>query len=197
MSQTMLLTKRLTAFLSQSASQQLHTLLLLSPTGKLLASASSSPASVLRTQATLAVALWSSYNPLPINPGANSSQTTITNANARATNASPSTITIQLEHGIMCIRALTSGLLFVAIGQGAHLSGSQYVGSPAISAAGSPRDALQYNDSQANLKAGSEAGSVGSERGQGGIWSIRKRVEEVGNLLEGKLGGFELSTEAR
>lgn len=97
----------------------------------------------------------------------------------------------------MCIRALSSGLLFVAIGQGAQPTGSQYISSPNISAPGSPREVLQHNDSQATLKVGSEAGSVRSERGQGGIWSIRKRAEEVGNLLEGKLGGFELNAEAR
>ena len=97
----------------------------------------------------------------------------------------------------MCIRALSSGLLFVAIGQGTQSSGSQYIGSPAVSAPGSPREDLQHNDSQATLRAGSETGSVGSERGQGGIWNIRRRAEEVGNLLEGRLGGFELSKEAR
>ena len=197
MSQTMLLTKRLTAFLSQSATPQLHTLLLLSPTGKLLSSTSPSSASTLRTQATLAVTLWSSYNPLPISNGASSSQTTTTNAHSRTTNTSLGIITIQLEHGIMCIRALSSGLLFVAIGQGAQPSGSQYLGSPAVSVPGSPRDVSQHNDNQGILQAGSEAGSVGSERGQGGIWSIRRRAEEVGNQLEGKLGGFELSAEAR
>jgi len=46
--------------------------------------------------------------------------------------------------------------------------------------------------------AASEAGSVGSERGaQASIWGFRRRADEVGGLLEGKLEGFVFSEEGR
>ncbi|KAG4420559.1 hypothetical protein IFR04_006266 [Cadophora malorum] len=138
MSQTMLLTKRLTAFLAQNTTPQLPTLLLLSPTGKLLSSSSPLPASTLRTQATIACSLWNLYQPTTsIMPSAlpsqshsqSQSQTTQSQAQSQSrgsdatfsststiTDHDLSTITIQLAHGIMVIRALSCGLLFVAMG---------------------------------------------------------------------------------
>ncbi|KAK0126966.1 hypothetical protein ONS96_006530 [Cadophora gregata f. sp. sojae] len=147
MSQTMLLTKRLTAFLSQNTTPQLPTLLLLSPTGKLLSSSSPLPASTLRTQATLACSLWNLYLPttsiipsaLPSSSQTSSSQpqsqsqsqaeaqSETSHSQSRGSDATLSststiadhdlsTITIQLSHGIMVIRALSCSLLFVAIG---------------------------------------------------------------------------------
>lgn len=53
----LLLTKRLTAFLHANASPNLPTLLITTPTGKLLAHASHEPVSLLRTHATVAASL--------------------------------------------------------------------------------------------------------------------------------------------
>lgn len=53
----LLLTKRLTAFLHANASPHLPTLLITTPTGKLLAHASQEPVSLLRTHATVAASL--------------------------------------------------------------------------------------------------------------------------------------------
>lgn len=53
----LLLTKRLTAFLHANTSTQLPTLLITTPTGKLLAHASREPVSLLRTHATVAASL--------------------------------------------------------------------------------------------------------------------------------------------
>lgn len=122
MSQTMLLTKRLSTVLASNANPQLHTLLLLSPTGKLLSSSSPSTASTLRTQATLACSLWSLYNSSNTSALASSalstssSQTSPQPPHSSSGGNDLSTITIQLTQGIMVILALPSGLLFVAIG---------------------------------------------------------------------------------
>lgn len=53
----LLLTKRLTTFLHANSTPQLPTLLVTSPTGKLLAHASQQPVSILRTHATVAASL--------------------------------------------------------------------------------------------------------------------------------------------
>jgi hypothetical protein len=206
----MLLTKRLSAFLSQNTTPQLHTLILLSPTGKLLSSSSTSSSSVLRTQATLAVSLWNLYHPFS------------TNTSELITSALPSfiqsstdahelgAITIQLEYGIMCIRSLSSGLLFVAIGPSSTPSPNPQHRIPLsanTSAPGSPGvNEMGHHGSQVSLHGhdgllggpASEAGSIGSERGaQASIWGVRRRAAEVGQALEGKLEGFVLSGEGR
>lgn len=44
----------------------------------------------------------------------------------------------------------------------------------------------------------SDAGSAGSERGaQASIFGVRRRADEVGAALEGRLEGFVLSPEGR
>ena len=57
----LLLTKRLTSFLRSNLSPQLHTALLTTLSGKLLAHASSQPVSTLRTQCTIAASIWAVY----------------------------------------------------------------------------------------------------------------------------------------
>lgn len=223
MSQTMLLTKRLSTFLANNASPQLHTLLLLSPTGKILSSSSPSSASVLRTQATLACSLWNIYHPFP--------STTSSIISSSLPNSTPSpdsdkdlnSITIQLSHGIMVIRVLQSGLLFVAIGPSTTgvgpspvpnsqtLHSHHHIASPHTSPSSSPAAHIDGHGSQASLHvdglgvwsfasagsaAPSEAGSVGTGASLGtpaSILGVRRQAEEVGRWLEGKLEGFVLS----
>jgi hypothetical protein len=208
----MLLTKRLALFLSQNISPQLHTLILISPTGKLLCSSSPSPASTLRTQATLAVSLWNLYHPFNI-----SASILVTSSSTHPAHNDLACITIQLEYGIMYIRSLVSGLLFVAIGPSSipssslpssqllHAQQSLSIGegstSPPLSP---PLKQDEMHGSQVSLQAhgegmisgaGSEAGSAVTERGaHASIWSVRRHAEEVGRLLEEKLGGFVLSS---
>ncbi|PSS22177.1 hypothetical protein M430DRAFT_49329 [Amorphotheca resinae ATCC 22711] len=217
MSQTMLLTKRLSVFLSQNTTPQLQTLLLLSPTGKLLCSASPSPASTLRTQATLACSLWNLYHPFHSNTSAlvaSALPASSLDPESRESEHDLSCITIQLEFGIMCIRALSSGLLFVAVGP-SNISPSQFpsqhlnVPRHILSGSGSPPSSPAAHEgnthgSQVSLHAhgegtfsgaGSEAGSVGAERStHASIWSVRRQAEEVGRLLEGRFEGFVLSS---
>lgn len=213
MSQTMLLTKRLALFLSQNISPQLHTLILLSPTGKLLCSSSPSPASTLRTQATLAVSLWNLYHPLNIS----ASILVASSSSTHPAHNDLACITIQLEYGIMYIRSLVSGLLFVAIGPSSIPSSSlpslQLLNaqqSPSIGEGSTspplspPLKQDEMHGSQVSLQAhgegtisgaGSEAGSAVTERGaHASIWGVRRHAEEVGRLLEEKLGGFVLSS---
>jgi hypothetical protein len=212
MSQTMLLTKRLALFLSQNISPQLHTLILISPTGKLLCSSSPSPASTLRTQATLAVSLWNLYHPFNI-----SASILVTSSSTHPAHNDLACITIQLEYGIMYIRSLVSGLLFVAIGPSSipssslpssqllHAQQSLSIGEGSTSPPLSPHlKQDETHGSQASSQAhgegttsggGSEAGSAVTERGaHASIWSVRRHAEEVGRLLEEKLGGFVLSS---
>jgi hypothetical protein len=197
MSQTMLLTKPLSTFLATHTSPQLPTLLLLSPTGKLLSSSSPSAASTLRTQATLACSLWTLYHPFQTTtsplvasalPSSDLSQTL--SSNQEDLNA----ITIQLEFGIMCIRALKSGLLFVAIG----LSQQQGAGSRHTSPPASP-GMLEGHGSQLSLAGELAVSEAATERSVVGssIWGVRRQADEVGRFLEERLEGFGMSAGER
>lgn len=204
----MLLTKRLTTFLSQNTTPQLQTLLLLSPTGKLLCSSSPSPASTLRTQATLACSLWNLYHPFNTNTSSLVSSSLPQSTTGHDTNDPEndlSCITIQLEYGIMCIRALSSGLLFVAIGPSNVFPSpfqysQQYLNVPGhISSnyTSPPSSPVPHEGETAGTISGtgSEVGSVGTERGaNASIWGVRKKALEISQLLEDRLEGFELSS---
>ncbi|PVH86724.1 hypothetical protein DL98DRAFT_312134 [Cadophora sp. DSE1049] len=241
MSQTMLLTKRLTAFLSQNTTPQLPTLLLLSPTGKLLSSSSPLPASTLRTQATLACSLWNLYQPTTsIMPSAlpspsqsqaqTEAQSQTSHSQSRGSDATfsststitdhdLSTITIQLSHGIMVIRALSCGLLFVAIGPStppsstshpnqnhslqaqAHMNLSRHT-SPPSSPQGDTHDGERGGGG--HLAAGmgstapSDAGSIRSTGTRtGSIVGVKRQAVEIGKWLDGQLEGFRLSSDGR
>ncbi|KAH8684520.1 hypothetical protein BGZ60DRAFT_397726 [Tricladium varicosporioides] len=229
MSQTMLLTKPLTTFLSQNTSPQLPTLLLISPTGKLLSSSSPLPASALRVQATAACTLWNLYNPFQNTSDSisaalgntNSHTTAYTTSSAATTNENDlSSITIQLSQGIMVIRALSCGLLFVAIGPTTNPSSSTsshtllppHTGSSHTSPPSSPQPQHEGQEgigerdhsgsSLAAIGSGgggapSESGSVGSSvvgaRTQASILGIKRQADEVGRWLEGSLRGFNMS----
>lgn len=207
MSQTMLLNKRLTSFFSQNTTPQLPTLLLISPTGKLLSSSSPLPASQLRMQATLACTLWNLYQPLQANNGdilsaALSSQSSSSLRQSRSnpfpTISTPggddqSCITIQLSEGIMVIRALKCKLLFVAIGvssvptvyptspmlhaQAQHLSSSSF-GSPPTSP--SP----QHTEGQDSPLVGSHGDKEGHRESIGSSLAVKgsKAPSEAGSV---------------
>jgi hypothetical protein len=225
----MLLTKRLTTFLSQNTTPQLPTLLLLSPTGKLLSSSSALPASTLRTQATLACSLWTLYQPAAsslitsaISPQSHS-QSNIHPRGSDITLSSTTTaadsdhdlasITVQLTHGVMVIRALSCGLLFVAIGPSsvtvsspgqtlrAQSINSHAHASPPSSPLGQGHGENGYNGEGAHDGLGvgsgsgapSEAGSVRSTR-TASIMGVKRQAEEIGQWLDGQLEGFQLSS---
>jgi hypothetical protein len=223
----MLLTKRLTTFLSQNTTPQLPTLLLLSPTGKLLSSSSPLSASTLRTQATLACSLWTLYQPsapslitsaLPRSSQQSTSRNqprgsdSTTPGATTATENELSTITIQLSHGTMVIRALACGLLFVAIGPSAaglsshsshhllqahHASLANQTSPPSSPAPQTDDNRETPGGSLGGIgsSAASEAGSVRSSGTRAGsIMGVRRQAEEVGKWLDSQLEGFALGS---
>jgi hypothetical protein len=231
----MLLTKPLTTFLARNTSPQLPTLLLISPNGKLLSSSSPLSASVLRTQSTVACTLWNLYHPFQLEHGnlvASALASPATTQGPRSTAVTGATtvndkelgsITIQLSHGIMVIRALSCGLLFVAIGPtiipsaptsspfpNLHTLVSPNIPSSHTSPPSSPpahydghdgiaeRDIAPSTIAAIGSGAPSEAGSVGSSvtggRTQASILGVKRQADEVGRWLEDKLRGFVLNS---
>lgn len=129
----LLLTKRLTSFLHLNLSATITTLLLLTPSGKLLAYASrpSIPIATLRTHATVAASLYA------IHRSGTDRETidaalgggTVHHPPARRTAGAaaaddddgPLAVTIQLESGsVLVIRRLRCGMLFVCMGPPDH-----------------------------------------------------------------------------
>ncbi|EPE25414.1 hypothetical protein GLAREA_01326 [Glarea lozoyensis ATCC 20868] len=221
----MLLTTPLTTFLSHNTTPQLPTLLLLTPSGLVLSSASPLPASLLRTQATAASTLWSLYRPfdrtsnamhsaLPSDPSSSAlSSDTVTDDDI-------SSITVQLAHGTMVIRELSCGLIFVAIGPTSappnHMSSpsplptahttttsppssppAQHLAPSELGERVSSGGSLNNIQSSTPSIAGSVGSSVAGARQQAGILKIKRRADEVGKWLEGQLRGFVLSAGER
>lgn len=122
----LLLTKRLTSFLQLNLSQQITTLLLLSPDGKLLAYASQPPIPVatLRTQSTVAASLYTIHSngadpdtiDAALPPGSRARRTSRGSSSSSRSDG-PLAVTIQLESGtVLVIRRLRCGMLFVCMG---------------------------------------------------------------------------------
>ncbi|QSZ35979.1 hypothetical protein DSL72_007101 [Monilinia vaccinii-corymbosi] len=199
----MLLSKRISTFLQHNISPHLHTLILLTPTGKLLSTSSTSSASVLRHQGTLALSLWTLYSPFPSQTVSDALPLNDSTSNAhKAIPRETKSILIQMEFGIMVIRMLACGLLFVAIGPG--VSGGTTTTTPqtpregliSISQPGSPDGGHEREIMRSGE--GSETASLRSAKGGGvGIMGMRRQAEELGRWLEGALDGLVLSTAAR
>ncbi|KAI1768520.1 hypothetical protein GGR53DRAFT_377714 [Hypoxylon sp. FL1150] len=111
---SLLLTKRLTAFLALNLSAQIHTAALTTLSGKLLAHASPHGVGVLRTQCTVAASIWAQYSAPAASAAVEESlpQHTYT----RRGPPTPGAVTIQLAAGVVVIRRLRCGLLFVCVG---------------------------------------------------------------------------------
>lgn len=129
----LLLTKRLTSFLHLNLSATITTLLLLTPSGKLLAYASRPPIPIatLRTHATVAASLYAIHRSgtdretieaalrRPHQPATR--RAAATTAEKSRDDDGPLAVTIQLESGsVLVIRRLRCGMLFVCIGPPAH-----------------------------------------------------------------------------
>ncbi|KAI4871056.1 hypothetical protein F4820DRAFT_1986 [Hypoxylon rubiginosum] len=114
---SLLLTKRLTAFLSANLSAQVHTAALTTLSGKLLAHASPHPVGALRTRCTVAASIWAQY----ASPAAGLAVEESLPSSHRQTfePVSPGAVTIQLAGGVVVIRRLRCGLLFVCVGPAA------------------------------------------------------------------------------
>lgn len=131
----LLLTKRVTTFLVANLSDQITTLLLLTPDGKLLAYASnpSIPVATLRTHGTVAASLYAIHSSgtdrdtvdaaLGGAAAAQRQSSSRREGAARTTRggggapSTPLAVTIQLETGVvLVIRRLRCGMLFVCMG---------------------------------------------------------------------------------
>ncbi|KAL3421632.1 hypothetical protein PVAG01_05788 [Phlyctema vagabunda] len=219
MPNTMLLTKRLATFLNNNTSPHIHTLLLLTPAGKLLTSASPLPASSLRTQATVACTLWNQYSSAQSENDLVSSvlpQTQRSSGRGAAHSGREphpiGSIMVQLEYGIMVILTLKSGLLFIAIGPSASAtsSGRSRMHSPeqpssplANTDVSEPNDRQISSPSLGSLgnpsggsRAPSESGSVATNTSTtaANIMGLKRQTEELGKWLDGALDGFALSS---
>jgi len=223
MSNTMLLTKRLSSFLNSNTTPQLHTLLLITPTGKIVSSASPSPASTLRTQSTIACSIWPLYHPYDSKTKATVSSALPNGSSAAQDTQEISSITMQLEFGIMVIRPLKCGLLFVSIGpsisSSSHPSQLQFHtprshASPPSSPPphGEAHDALnqQLGRGEAQIAglggssttvgstAPSDAGSAGTNASVGmnttSILAVRRQADELGKVLDRNLSGLLLGS---
>lgn len=125
----LLLTKRLTSFLHLNLSATITTLLLLTPSGKLLAYASNPPTPVatLRTHGTVAASLYAIHSSgtdretidaaLRRTPAADNDDARYDGGSSSSGSAPPLAVTIQLESGsVLVIRRLRCGMLFVCLG---------------------------------------------------------------------------------
>ena len=117
----LLLTKRVTSFLRANLSPHIHSAMLTTPAGSLLAHASNLPASALRRQAAVAASLWALQ--APSHTGQPSEQATSSIAPGSTVRTrkggkhSPPTVTVQLDSGaLFVIRRLRCGMLFICMG---------------------------------------------------------------------------------
>ncbi|SPQ26823.1 91f17766-612b-4e09-bc69-dc968e4d0b9f [Thermothielavioides terrestris] len=133
----LLLTKRVTAFLRANLSAHIHSAMLTTPAGSLLAHASNLPASALRRQAAVAASLWALQGPAhaaPAAPGA-ASATLPPGSTVRTPKSGrhPPTVTVQLDSGaVFVIRRLRCGMLFICMGgsEGAAAAAGRHTPTP-------------------------------------------------------------------
>ncbi|KAI1074181.1 hypothetical protein F5B20DRAFT_586510 [Whalleya microplaca] len=214
----LLLTKRLTAFLHTNLTPQIHTALLITLSGKLLAHASPHPVGTLRTQCTVAASLWALYS----SPAAG---TTVTDALPPQTAhaqpptygpPTPSAVTLQLAGAVVVIRLLRCGLLFVCIGPTTSSEGGEHGAQAQAQAHTRPVQTpqpQQQGEAQATtppLGSPSEAGESVASAGAATTASIattasvataavvvmRRQAEELARWLDDKLGSLGVPEEA-
>lgn len=121
----LLLTKRVTSFLSANLTPHIHTACLATPSGNILAHASTvSPARILRRQAAVAASLWAMHSrPSYGHDVANA----LPKKNSGEQELAPRAITVQLEPTeaggtgtVVVIRGLKCGILFLVLAAPDH-----------------------------------------------------------------------------
>ncbi|ETS78212.1 hypothetical protein PFICI_10274 [Pestalotiopsis fici W106-1] len=205
----LLLTKRLTSFLHSNLSPQIHTALLSTLSGKLLAHASTNPVSTLRTQSTVAASIWGIYS-----SGEAVSDALPQGSQESRSEAKSAAVTIQLSAGVLVVRKLKCGLLFVCIGpsqsgagaqaepHSSQLAGSsQHQQSLAVPSSqqlqtagtaeshsspplGSPSEVASVVSAAPTTNSLATAGSVRSSA----VVQMRRHAEELARWLDDKLG---------
>ncbi|KAI0175212.1 hypothetical protein BJ166DRAFT_587955 [Pestalotiopsis sp. NC0098] len=211
----LLLTKRLTSFLHSNLSPQIHTTLLSTLSGKLLAHASTNPVSTLRTQSTVAASVWGIYS-----SGGAVSDALPQGSQEQRSEAKSTAVTIQLSGGVLVVRKLKCGLLFVCIGPGQSGAGAHAEENSSQAAGSSQQPGLAVPSSQQTQGAGagqqhsspplgspSEVASVvsaaptansvatgGSVRSSA-VVQMRRQAEELARWLDDKLGTLGVPDE--
>ncbi|KXJ97089.1 hypothetical protein Micbo1qcDRAFT_191665 [Microdochium bolleyi] len=212
----LLLTKRLTAFLHTNLNPQVHTALLTTPAGKLLAHASTMPVSTLRTQCTVAASLWATYATPETGtsiaealPHSDHDHDHHGGAGAGTTSEppAPSALTLQMAGALVVLRRLKCGLLFVCIGptpeaaaastssapqqhqqqHGRHLQTPSHSEHPTPTI-GSPAEVASVHSAAPST---TTLGSVGAT----GVVLMRRHAEELAKWLDDKLGTLGVPTE--
>lgn len=201
----LLLTKRLTSFLRANLSPQIHTNLLTTISGKLLAHASPHPVSTLRTQATVAASLWALYaapSTIASIEGALPAQSSRTVVGE----STPSAITVQLTGAVAVIRYLRCGLLFTCIGPAAELpesasfQQSRPMQTPRANSDSQPSPLLG-SPSEVESIASTSAATIASiatttSVGASAVVAMRRQAEELARWLNDKLGSLGIPDEA-
>ena len=188
----MLLTKPLTTLLTSSLTPTLTTLLLITPSGQLLASASSLPSSILRSRATLAMSIWEVYQE---NGGAVEAALPETQTEGQEDGAAQEggsepgnkteenkiqTITLQLTIGILTIRKLSCGLLVMGMSDST-------VAAAAVGCAPTPTQPMSYSGSAGR---GNGPSNQGSLRGKGKLLATTPPSEGIRSYAGSEAGSI-------
>ncbi|KAI1100620.1 hypothetical protein F4804DRAFT_39533 [Jackrogersella minutella] len=208
---SLLLTKRLTAFLSSNLSPQIHTAVLTTLSGKLLAHASPHPVHALRTQCTVAASIWALYSTPPAAgttvaealPPPPPPQTTTTTTHPDTHAPVPNAVTIQLTGGVMVIRHLRCGLLFVCVGPGGEggVEQARPMSSPAgggehqhhlATPLGSPSEVASVASAGAATTA---SVATTASAAASAVVAMRRQAEELARWLDDKLGSLGVLEE--
>jgi hypothetical protein len=208
----LLLTKRLTSFLHSNLSPQIHTALLTTLSGKLLAHASSQPVSTLRTQSTVAASIWSIYAaPATSEDVSQSLPSSGTPSAAGASQESlprPNAVTVQLTGAVLVVRKLKCGLLFVCMGpssegpeQATHGPGQSQSQSVLTSSRSSgeaqrtPPSAGSPSESIASVAPTLASVATTASTTSAGVAVMKRQTEELARWLDNKLGPLGVPEE--
>ncbi|KAK4145202.1 uncharacterized protein C8A04DRAFT_10821 [Dichotomopilus funicola] len=210
----LLLTKRVTAFLRANLSPHIHSAMLTSPAGSLLAHASNLPSSALRRQAAVAASLFQGPSDTPATSTTN---TPAPGGSVRSRksgkHASPS-VTVHLDNGaVFVIRRLRCGMLFICMGgtEGPTASGRVTPTGPAAhhnrrntTDAHPPQDddqdtpltsILSSHTTGAASTTTSSTSATATTPTAAAASLMRRQVDELARWLDERLGGLSVPEE--
>ncbi|KAI1319667.1 hypothetical protein F5Y16DRAFT_94953 [Xylariaceae sp. FL0255] len=190
----LLLTKRLTAFLRANLSAQIHTALLTTLSGKLLAHATPHPVATLRTQATVAALLWALYASPDTADAVAASLPPHASPQALHRDPTSSSVTAQLTGAVLVIRRLTCDLLFICIGPPPEEPSSHHQPRLALDPQpspllGSPSEVESVTSTGAHTTASTATTTTNA------VVAMRRQTEELAKWLNDKLGSLGIPDE--
>ncbi|KAK7931872.1 hypothetical protein PG985_002584 [Apiospora marii] len=202
----LLLTKRLTSFLQSNLSPQIHTTLLTTLSGKLLAHASPHPVSTLRTQCTVAASIWTIYAAQGTSAAVAEALPSAPAGTKARQDPTSGAITIQLTGAVLVVRKLRCGLLFVCIGpipdsgeQAPFAQGqSQSLQVPPAASSSHPTPLGSPSEVESVASAGAATTASATTMGSvnaAGVVLMRRQAEELAKWLDDKLGSLGVPDE--